>query len=205
MKTNKGFTLLEILIALAVFAVLAVITSSALFSTFNTRSKINTQADRLNQIQLGMSLLQRDLQQVIDREVRGNDMRTFPILVGLPKYLEVTRDGLINPGELQKRSTLKRLALVCGKDSLIRRSWLTLDTPNRTAYQDKVIFVNLTSCQFSYINQHLQTFKEWRENMVNQDQRPEPFPKAIQLNITFEDWGNMNLMFLIPEAVYGKS
>lgn len=204
-KSQTGFTLLEILIALAVFAVIAVITSSSLFTAFNTRSKVNMQADRLNQMQLGMSLIQRDLQQVIAREVRGDEMRMFPILVGLPGYLEFTRDGLINPGSLQKRSTLKRLALICNKDTLTRRSWLTLDTPKRASYQDKIIFENLSSCQFSYINRNLQTFREWRENMVNQEERPEPFPKAIQLNITFNDWGNMNLLFLIPEAVYGKA
>ena len=204
-RSINGFTLLEILIALAVFAVLAVITSSALFNTFNTRSKVNIQADRLTQIQLGISLIQRDLQQVIDREVRGNEMRLFPILVGLPKYIEATRDGFVNPGDRQKRSTLKRLALLCTKDALVRRSWPTLDTPNRGSYQDKVIFADLTSCEFSYINQNLQTFKEWRENSINQNQRPEPFPKAIQLNITFADWGNMNLLFVIPEAVYGKT
>lgn len=202
---QKGFTLLEILIALAVFAVIAVITSSALFTTFNTRAKINLQADRLSQIQLGMSLIQRDLQQLVAREVRGNEMRLFPVLVGLPKYTEFTRSGFVNPAALQKRSTLKRVALVCTKDSLLRRSWPVLDTPDRTAWQDKVIFTNLTSCQFSYINRNLQSFQEWRENMVNQEQRPEPFPKAIQLNVTFADWGNINLLFLVPEAVYGKT
>ena len=52
MTRVKGFTLIEILIALTVFAILATITSSTLYYAFNTRTRVNEQSERLSTLQL---------------------------------------------------------------------------------------------------------------------------------------------------------
>ncbi len=202
MKINKGFTLIEILIALMVFAILATITSSALYYAFNARAKVTLQAERLNELQLAISIIQQDTNQTVERAIRGNEMRLFPVFVGQPKYLELTRDGNINPRSLEKRSSLKRIALVCTKDTLYRRTWDSLDPKDRNVYEDKLLVNNLSACDFKYLNQSLQVLTEWREQAVTQNQRKESFPKAIQVNLILNDWGEMNLLFIIPEALY---
>jgi general secretion pathway protein J len=202
MKKHNGFTLIEILIALTVFAILATLTSSSLYYAFNTRARVNEQAERLNNLQLAVSIIQQDTSQIVERSIRGNEMRLFPIIMGLTHYLEFTRDGHINPKSQDKRSTLKRIALVCLEGKLLHRTWISLDPANRNNYSDKVLIDNLTDCHFNYLNQNLQSLAEWREQAMTQNQRPEPFPKAIQINLTLKDWGDMNLLFIIPEALY---
>lgn len=198
----KGFTLIEILIALTIFAILATITSSILYYAFNTRTQVKIQANRLNQLQLAVSLIQQDSLQIIDRAVRGNEMRLFPVFVGQPQYVEFTRDGIANPKSALKKSALQRVALVCMEGRLLRRTWIGLDTKDRNTYKDKVLLDKLSECYFSYLNKSLQSLAEWRSEAVTQEQIPEPFPKAIQVNLNLQDWGKMNMMFLIPEAVY---
>jgi general secretion pathway protein J len=38
-----------------------------------------------------------------------------------------------------------------------------------------------------------------------QDKNKEYFPKAIQVNFNVKEWGEMNLLFIIPEALYASA
>ncbi|MFT4058399.1 MAG: GspJ family T2SS minor pseudopilin variant LspJ [Legionella sp.] len=202
MKKLRGFTLIEILIALTVFAILATITSSTLYHAFNTRTRVNEQSKRIANLQLAISLLQQDLSQTLERAIRANDMRLFPIFLGQADYMEFTRDGDVNPGSNEKHSTLKRVAYVCTNNSLIRRTWDTLDPVERKNNANKVLLSNLSNCHFGYLNNSLQVFPDWRADAVNQNQNKESLPKAVQVNFTVQDQGEMNLLFPIPEALY---
>jgi general secretion pathway protein J len=203
-KKEQGYTLIEILIALAVFAILATITASSMYYAFNTRARVTEQADRLNALQLALILIQRDTEQIVIRNVRGNDMQIFPAFEGKPQYLELTRAGFANPNSDEKRSILKRVAILCQNNKLVRRTWASLDTADRKTYRDRILIANLGNCKFTYLNQNLQILNEWRANAVQQDQRAEPLPKAIQMNLTLNHWGNINYLFVIPEALYAE-
>ena len=205
MRKKQGFTLIEILIALTIFAVLATITSSTLYYAFTTRTQVNLQANRLNQLQLAISIIQQDTIQIIDRAIRGNEMRLFPVMVGQSEYVEFTRDGVTNPQSVNKRSSLKRIALVCLDGKLVHRTWSSLDPTDRNTYQDKMLIDNLSECYFSYLNQSLQSLDEWRERALSENQRAEPFPKALQINLKLKDWGKLNLLFTIPRALYAPT
>lgn len=205
MRKFKGFTLIEILIALTVFAILASITSSTLYYAFNTRTRVNEQSERMSTLQLAISLLQQDFSQTVERAIRGNDMRLFPVFVGRADYVEFTRDGDVNPGSIEKRSTLKRIAYVCQEGALIRRTWDSLDPANRNKHANKLLIDNLSDCHFGYLNQNVQVFSEWRADAVNQNQNKESLPKAVQVNLTLRNQGEINLLFTIPEALYATN
>ena len=198
----RGFTLIEILIALAVFAILATITSSAMYHAFNTRARVTKQADRLNTLQLAITMIGRDVQQTIERSIISNDMHLSPAFVGEGNYVEFTRSGLVNPNNLAKLSTLKRVAFICRGGQLIRRSWQQLDAPARKQVQDRILLTDLDECSFAYLARNRQILSEWRENAVQEDQRKETLPTAVQFTLTLHDWGNMSLLFIIPEALY---
>ncbi len=206
-REKGGFTLIEILIALAVFAILATITSSAMYYAFNTRARVNGQADRLNSLQLAVTFLQRDIEQVVLREIRADPSRHFyPAFIGESQYVEFTRSGMVNPNSEEKRSILQRIAILCHNNQLLRRSWPSLDPADRKFYQDKVLVDNLLNCQFAYLNSNLQVLAEWRTNALQQSQHvePEPLPKAIRINLTLKDWDKMSFLFSVPGALYTK-
>ena len=199
---TKGYTLIEILVALAVFAILAVITSSAMYRAFDTRARLSIQADRLNTLQLALSLVERDTVQITARAIIADDMHPLPAFIGQTQYVEFTRGGMANPGGNAQRSTLQRVALLCSGKSLKRRSWDTLDGPNHKQYHERTLINNVDECNFAYLSNSHQVLSEWRENAVQQNQKQETLPMAIQLTLTLHNWGKMSLLYPIPEAVY---
>jgi general secretion pathway protein J len=191
---TRGFTLIEVLIALSVFAILASITSTAMYQAFNTREHITNQSDRLNTLQMAILLLKRDTQQIVERAVLGNEMHTFPPFIGQPHYIELTRGGVASPMGIDQGKTLQRVAFLCKNTQLYRRSWQTLDGSDRNHYQDRLLLDHLTQCQFSFVAHNKQVLPDWRAFALQQNQQQEILPFAIQLTLKLSDWGEMSML-----------
>ncbi|MDP3704487.1 MAG: GspJ family T2SS minor pseudopilin variant LspJ [Legionellaceae bacterium] len=195
MHRNQGFTLIEIIIALSIFATIAVITSSVLYESFKIRERVTIQSEQLSTLQLAITLLQRDTAQLVFRPVRGNEMHLFPALIGQANYLEFTRGGAVNPMSLEQRSTLKRVAYLCEQGKFIRRIWSQLDTPDRDDYHDNVLLNNLKTCSFAYMGSDNIMKPVWYQVPSPTNMRKKPrLPKAVQLTITLKNWGKMILL-----------
>lgn len=201
-KNHLGFTLIEVLVALAVFAILATLTSSSLYYAFNTSERLRDESKRVVSMQLAISIVERDTQQIVLRAVRGNDMRLFSAFIGQPQYIEFTRGGIANPKSQEKRSTLQRVALICRNNQLIRKRWPSLDTVERNKFTEKVLVKNLKKCQFQFLNHNLQVLSAWQENAITDTQQSEPFPKAIQLIIQVDKLGDGLFLFPVPGGLY---
>ena len=70
MRTARGFTLLELVVALAVFAVLATLAYGSLARLLYAREQLASRAEALGRLQLAYSLLERDCQALVARPVR---------------------------------------------------------------------------------------------------------------------------------------
>ncbi|MDA1074456.1 MAG: prepilin-type N-terminal cleavage/methylation domain-containing protein, partial [Proteobacteria bacterium] len=70
MKRARGFTLLEMLVVLGVFAVVGVISAQLVQSTLSNHETMNERGARLAEIQRAMMVMSRDILQLSDRGVR---------------------------------------------------------------------------------------------------------------------------------------
>jgi len=200
----QGYTLIEVIVALALFAVVTTISATVIKQAFDIRAHLVETTDRINAVTLAVSLLQRDSAHIINRAIRSTDKQLFPPFVGTPRYMEFTRNGVVNPNAMNKRSTLKRVALLCENQQLIRRTWLTLDGPTHKDYVDRILLDKLSECVFSYLTHNLEQLTEWRPYALSQNQRKESLPSGIILNIDVKKLGSAHLLFVIPEALYGS-
>lgn len=191
---QQGFTLIEILIALAVFAILATLTAMTLSNMLITQKRLTQQTNQLATLDLSLVRINQDMQQVTQRAVRDPTMHFRPMLIGEPRYIEFTRSGLVNPQSVEKRPTLKRVALICKNNQLIRRIFPSLDGNNPRLYSDTVLLANLEKCRFQYLNEQSQFLDKWVSFFK--------LPKAMQLDLTLSNWGALSLVFLIPEGAY---
>ena len=205
MKNNRqrGYTLIEVVIALAVFAILATMSASVLIHAFDTRTHLAEDTSRLNTLQLAITLIRRDAAQMVNRSIRGTEMHLFPPFVGESQYVEFTRGGVVNPNAIGLSSTLKRVALLCSNKQLVRRTWISVDGPTHKDYQDKVLLKNLHACSFAYLSRLRERLPDWRPYAVQQNQNNESLPSALQLTLALDHLGRMRLLFIIPEARYG--
>ncbi len=88
-KAQKGFTLVEVLLALFIFSLIATSTVYALRVGINARGQLEQSDDRLRKLQLTRLLIKDDLAQYVERDVRGVNA-TRPIgsfTSGIPEYI----------------------------------------------------------------------------------------------------------------------
>ncbi|MDX1606383.1 MAG: type II secretion system minor pseudopilin GspJ, partial [Candidatus Competibacterales bacterium] len=133
-RKQRGLTLLELLVALAVFAVLGAAAYSGLDSVLAARAALERDSERLRALQLGSEWLRRDLEQAVARPVRDTFGQTRPALLlepGAELSLQLTRGGHPNPLD-RNRSDLLRLGYRLREDTLQRLVALVLDGADMT-------------------------------------------------------------------------
>jgi general secretion pathway protein J len=77
---KEGFTLIEVLIALAIFAVLALISYRTLSSIFDTRERLQAESSRLRDQALFFARLESDLLAVLPRYIKTADNLPEPAM-----------------------------------------------------------------------------------------------------------------------------
>src|SRR5690606_33916588 len=130
MKAARGFTLLEILVAMAIFAVVSVLAYGGLASISRQFEVTSDAQARLQEIRRGVALIERDLMQFVNRPVRdafqGELLPPLRGGVDVDIPLELTRAGWRNPTGMP-RPTLQRVAWQRIDDRLERLHWIVLD------------------------------------------------------------------------------
>ena len=97
-QRTQGFTLFEILVAIAIFAVLGLAANQLLSQIIRADSSARTRGERLAQLQRAMEIIERDSLQVVARPVRDELGGSRPALVGgVDELIELTRLGWRNP------------------------------------------------------------------------------------------------------------
>ena len=194
---NTGYTLIELIIALAIFAILGTISVGLLSRAFDTRARIENQMEPLTELQLAVTRINRDVAQMVDRGALS--------LIGHTNYTEFTRGGIVNPDEEDAKSTLKRVALVCGNnEKLIRKTWARVDPLSPNDFQEQALMNKLESCEFSYLGKGSTWVSDWPMTTASPREKPPPFPRAIKLTLTLENLGEIALLFVVPGGNRGN-
>mgnify|MGYP000098976892 CR=1 FL=1 len=125
LQHQKGFTLLEMLIAMVVFGAMSIMAYQGLRAVLDADQSTRVQAQRLADLQVTLSVLERDLAQVIDVTVRDEFGDPLPPLRLRPGgdalLLELVRGGV---GGDQR---LRRTAWQITARGLERRMWSGVD------------------------------------------------------------------------------
>ncbi len=125
----QGFTLMEVIVVLAVFALIGVISGQIISRVLDNQRLLAERGDRLAEVQLAMKILQRDVMQLNARPIRDQlgDARD-PLMIGADGMMEFTRAGWRNPLQLP-RSELQRVGYILQDEDLYRAYWSVLDRP----------------------------------------------------------------------------
>lgn len=204
-RPQRGFTLLEIMIALLIFSIMATITTIALFTVFSSRDRVEARTARLAQLQLAMIILQKDTEQIVNRPILTQGKGNRPALEGSVSQVEFTRSGRDNPMALKQQSQLQRIAYIVRDNQLIRRAWYRLDRVNNAFYSERVMLDGIQSLNFAYLDKNLQVLPTWgvvSNPRLRQALAQDALPKALQMNISLKNWGQMSLLWLIPAGNY---
>jgi len=195
-QQQNGFTLLELIIAIAIFAIVSVLTYSGLNSVIQTSQVTEKAADELRQLQLAMVFVRRDLMQIVPRQVNdgsGQLSEAFISTLG-DNLLEFSRDGNPNPAD-RLRSSLQRVRYILEDEKWFRLSWNKLDHTQNEEPQKQLLLDKMISLEFRFLNSQKQWQDTWqKENIAG---RSIELPTAIEINLEHQRWGKIQTILLV--------
>jgi general secretion pathway protein J len=191
---QRAFTLIEVLVAMAVFAVLAGFAYSTLGQTLLSAEILNERMDRLQALQRTMRLLTDDLQQLAPRPIRdelGDNLR--PALdTGFQSgfALELTRSGWSNPIVLP-RSTQQRAAYRIEDGELIRFHWYTLDRTLSNEPVSVTLLDGVEGLQFRFLVDNNDYTEQWPPLNLPGAVGARERPRAVEVTLLLEEEGEI--------------
>jgi general secretion pathway protein J len=197
-KRARGFTLLEIIIVVAIFAIFAMLAYGGLDAVLKTRQSVETAQLRLAALQKTYIRLREDFQQVRNRPIRDNYGDQQPGLRGADNAaVEFTRGGWRNPLSMP-RSTMERVAYRIEDGALVRSSWRILDRAQDTKPVDVVLLRDVTDLRWRFLDQQREWQTQWPplSNGATAAQAAVVAPPAgIEITLKTKDLGELKFLF----------
>ena len=193
MSKPKGFTLLEILIALFIFSIISLIVVTALHTTLNIQTATEKNTSRFNQLHMALLLTSRDFEQIVNRQVINAKGTPETAVVGNNNEIRFTHAGFANPTGNLNRSSLQRVHYFLRRNKLIRETWPQLDITKNTPAHQRELLDNVTLLSFEYLD----TNNKFKHNWPSSGQTNQPLPLAIRISITLADKGKISQLYVI--------
>ena len=189
----RGFTLVEMLVSLLVFSLLATAGVAVMAHTVDNRGGISERLERLGEIQRAHALLRQDLAQAAVRRVRDAGGRpAINAFVGAPEgrgepLFQFVRRGWENP-EAAPRASLQRVHWRFVDDRLERQAAPALD--GAAPGDPQVVLRGVRSLRVAYHHRG-QWSPAWPGG-------PASVPQAVELTLELDDLGELRQVFLLP-------
>jgi general secretion pathway protein J len=191
----NGFTLLEMLVSLAIFAMLGLATYTVVNTTVNGHEAVLNQNTQLTNLQRAFVIMENDLTQLTQRKVRINGEEANDSFFHVSDYLfesesigfAFVRDGWTNPAMVLPRSELQLVAYRLVERRLERLYFNFVDNEMGTEPKVQVLINDIESMTLSYFID-----QAWTEELAQGE-----LPLAIKLSLETDTFGLIERNFLI--------
>ena len=192
---SHGFTLLEVLLAIAIFSVIS-LSSFTLFDTILTADERSQQSSaRQNELQRAFLLIERDFLQIARRSIRLNGeepLKEFIYTDSLSfssddQTLGFVRGGWTNPGLLLPRSNMQSVAYQLSEGTLERLHFNFVDAVVGEESKARPLITGVEQLTFEFFDG-----KKWQEKLESKK-----IPLAIAIELELEDYGVIRRQFIV--------
>lgn len=199
-RAARGFTLLEVVVAIAILAGMFVVALETFRAASDGRDRLAEEATRLEAQQRALTFLTLDFEQLIARPVRDALGDYQPALMSLDNGVALTRLGWANPFDLRSRSQLQRVEYQLINNQLLRRYWPALDSTTGIEPVESVLLEEVESIQVRFLYQPPNGDMAWQEiwpdpSLLGTDPQLMPLPKSVELEIIFANGGFLHRYF----------
>ena len=195
-RIARGFSLMELLVALVIFSAMSALAYGALSGVARMRTELARQQDDFAQLTRAVSIFERDLRQVAARPIRDNYGVPKPALIGTVDHIEFTRFGFANP-QSEARSNLERVLYEFDDKKIKRGTFAVLDRAPGTAPQLIDLRSNVKSLQLRYLDNKGRWLDSWpaQDSTALQD-----LPRAIEFRIATSEMGEISRLIEMPSS-----
>ena len=195
MRTRNAFTLLEMLVALGVFAIIGVLSSRILMGVVDVSAATAERAAELAALQRAMAVIERDIEQLVHRTVRDEYGEQRPaVAVDGDALLELTRRGWQNPLGA-RRAELQRVAYLLRDEKLLRLFWPVLDLGDDTEPIVQVLLDGVEEADFLAHDDESSDHRSWPHTV---DEEDEVHMAAIEVRLQLRAFGRIARLHLVP-------
>jgi general secretion pathway protein J len=197
----RGFTLIELMVAILILAIMATMAYGAIQNSVNNREIIQANEKRLLEVQTAMRIMSQDFVQLVPRPVRqpvGDGW--LPAIqgeAGGTPLVSFTRGGWANPAGIQ-RPGLQRVAYVLENGTLRREHWPVLDATLASEAIKRELVTKVRNFRIRYMDVGRQWREQWPVQGVSQGAMPGEDlsrPIAVEVTLELEDWGTIMRVF----------
>ena len=209
---SKGFTLVEVLMAMAITALVAVVAYSGLSAAISGAESLRSASVRAHDIHQTLGLLSSDLRQTVNRPVIDEFGQVAPALSGgelARDMLSLTRAGWHN-STAAPRSGLQRVHWWLEDDQLWRGYYPVLDRTAGTESIETLILDEVTRFEVRFLpalgmiesdRDDVIDRRNWQENWIADLSRPgltPTPPAAVEVVLDISGLGEVRRLYVLP-------
>lgn len=202
LSRQLGFTLLEVLIAIGITALIGLGTWQLLSGTIKAQEITQKNSERFEKLQKMMVIMSRDIKQLNTRAVRDEFGDLQPAITNQNTLylLELTRSGWRNP-MADNRSDLQRVSYELLDGELLRHYWKVLDRAQDSESVYQVLLNDIDSITVRF----MQVDNQWADSWppVATGNNPQAvnhlLPKAIEITIEHNYFGTLVRLYDLPQ------
>lgn len=192
---QQGFTLLEVLIAIAIFSLISLASFTIFDSVLKGDARSKVRSERQNELQRAFIIIERDFTQIARRSIRLNGEAPTQRLLQSASDSFTTQDqaiafvrhGWTNPGLLLPRSDMQAVAYRLTDETLQRLHYNFVDSVVGEEPKVRALINEVTELNFEYFDG-----KKWQESWS-----VDTLPLAIAMVIDTKDYGVIRRQFLV--------
>ncbi|HCY39601.1 MAG TPA: type II secretion system protein GspJ [Neisseriales bacterium] len=180
---HQGFTLIEIMISVIIFAIISVISYRIITSLINTKQIAGGAQEKWGNLSLINSNMGTNWNRSIPLVVRDGNGAILPALQGKPKLssnydsqLELTISGYIGD-DVYGTTPPKRIGYRFNQGSLYLVTWPVLNRVLTTVPQIDLLIDNVQTFSVLYLYQD----KQWHDSWPPEGGDPTVLPRAVKL------------------------
>lgn len=218
---RSGMTLVEVLIAMLIFALIAAAAALSLRLAADARDQLSVADKRIAEIEIARALIREDLAQVVARRTRdefgdafgaaflgGVETRSRPPVAGEALLAAFVRGGWTNPDYEAPRSSLQFVEYIARGGALIRRTRPFLDDARGQPRVERVLIADARDISIMFLGEPVAAATQggdpdagWHAGWPLPGAAfADAPPRAVSFTLTTERYGRLRMAFWIGEV-----
>jgi type II secretion system protein J len=177
--SNKGFTIIEVLISLVILSMIAIVSSNILKSSLNTEQETSLQLNSIKELNLASTIIRRDLRQIVNvnsKDFYGNNLYgTF--------ISQINSQSLMFNSNIKSLSDevspIKRIQYELDDNNLIRKQYFSSNPYGQDDFTKIELIKNIDNLRFSFFHEN-SWHQSWPVSLV----ASKKIPMLIKIEFT---------------------
>jgi general secretion pathway protein J len=203
-RRSQGFTLIEVLVSIAIFASLSVAAYQVVNQVQLSNELSKQKSTRLQEIQRAFVFLDGDFRQIALRQFRHDGEEATPrlllwgqnVLASDDKGVLFTRLGWLNPLNQFPRGEVSKVGYRIQEETLQRLWWRYPDTPVAEPAIELPLLDGVESFGLRFYAEG-EWSNEWSTDLA--------LPSAVEVKLKLVDYGEINRIYLTTAGVLNVS